>query len=214
VPETRNCVCIRARARRGRFLLAPALALALVLAGGAPAEEAAPDFGIDALMARLAQTRSARAEFTETRHLAILGQALVSSGELRFTAPDRLEKRTLLPAPETLVLEGRRLRIERPGRRAWNLDLAERPEAWAFIESVRATLAGDRAMLERHYAIELRGGDGGWQLALAPRDEALRGIVRSVRIGGEGDEIRRIDFELPDGDRAEMSIRRVPGTAP
>jgi len=167
-------------------------------------------FGIDDLMAELARTASARARFVETRHFAIVDRALVSSGELRFTAPDRLEKRTLEPERETLLLEGGRLRIERPGHRTRVFEVQDRPEMAALVESVRGTLAGDRATLERHYEVALEGGADAWRLALAPREPSVRKVLQRVRIEGAQSSVRFIAFELAGGDRTEMTIEPMP----
>jgi hypothetical protein len=57
---------------------------------------------LDTVMALLAMRQHGRVEFVEQQFLAILDHPVESSGELRYDAPDHLEKRTLLPRPETL----------------------------------------------------------------------------------------------------------------
>ena len=61
---------------------------------------------LDEVMRLLAMRRHGRVEFVEQHFLAILKRPVESSGELRYDAPDHLEKRTLLPRPENLVLDG------------------------------------------------------------------------------------------------------------
>ena len=90
-------------------MLCAAAAGLLIAAPAAPAAE----WGIAQLMQGLAQRGAERALFVEKKFIAILDQPLESSGELRYVPPDRLEKRTLKPRPESLVLEGDRLVIER-----------------------------------------------------------------------------------------------------
>jgi hypothetical protein len=60
---------------------------------------------LDALMSLLAQRKHGHVSFVEEHFLAVLDRPVESSGELLYDAPDRLEKRTLKPKPETLVLE-------------------------------------------------------------------------------------------------------------
>ena len=79
-----------------------------------------------------------------------------SSGELLYDAPDRLEKRTLKPKPEDLVLEGGVVTAQR-GKHHYTLDLKQYPQVLPFIESIRATLAGDRAALERVFKVDFTG---------------------------------------------------------
>ena len=56
-------------------------------------------------MGLLAQRKHGHVTFVEQHFLAMLDRPLESSGELLYDAPDRLEKRTLRPKPETLLLE-------------------------------------------------------------------------------------------------------------
>src|SRR6266480_3270593 len=77
---------------------------------------------------------------------AMLERPLESSGELVYEAPDHLEERTLAPRVETLVLDHGVLTARR-GSRSTTLPLREYPQVAPFVESIRATLAGDRAVL-------------------------------------------------------------------
>jgi hypothetical protein len=66
----------------------------------------AADWDIDQLMRGLAQNRSGHARFVEKKSIAMLDRPVESSGDLLFTAPDRLEKHTFKPKPETMVVSG------------------------------------------------------------------------------------------------------------
>src|SRR5215468_9119128 len=136
--------------RRTCVALATALCVCLALSSlqAAPAVAASAD--LDRLLALLAARRSSHVSFTEVHELAMLNRPLESSGELVYQAPDHLEKRTLKPKAETLVLENGVLSATR-GHRRYELHLEEYPQVVPFVESVRATLAGDRAALERYF---------------------------------------------------------------
>ena len=116
---------------------------------GAGATRAQSGFSdLNQVMSLLAMRQHGRVEFVEQQFLAVLKQPIESSGELRYDAPDRLEKRTLKPHAETLVLTGGVLTVER-GHNKRVMDLHSYPQVLPFVESIRATLAGDRASLER-----------------------------------------------------------------
>jgi hypothetical protein len=157
------------------------------------------------LLELLAQRRHGHVTFTETQHFAMLERPLQSSGELLYDAPGRLEKRTLKPKAETLILEHGVLTAHR-GRRTYTLPLREYPEVAPFVESIRATLAGDRAALERLFRIEFAGSLAHWTLLLTPADEGLARAVRDIRIEGERDAIRSVEIRLRDGDRSLLTI--------
>jgi outer membrane lipoprotein-sorting protein len=168
----------------------------------------AGEWDIDKLMHGLAQTRAGHASFVEKKSIAILDKPVESSGELFYTAPDRLEKRTLKPRPESMVLEQGTLTIEQKGKRHV-LPLQNYPEIAAFIESIRGTLAGDRAALERAYRLSLEGGEQGWTLELLPIADRMKKVVERIRIAGEHHELRTIEIRQADGDSSLMTITQM-----
>jgi Outer membrane lipoprotein carrier protein LolA-like len=161
---------------------------------------------LDAVMALLAMRQHGRAEFIEQQFLAVLDHPLESSGELRYDAPDHLEKRTLSPRPETLVLAGGVLTVERGGRRRV-LDMHRYPQIQPFVESIRATLAGDRSALEKVFHVEFAGSVERWNLILVPLDRQLAKSVARVQIDGSRDQLLKIEIRQADGDRSLMTLR-------
>jgi hypothetical protein len=178
----------------------------------ATADAADPgDGGLDAVMHRLAMRRHGRVEFIEQHFLSVLDHPIESSGDMSYDAPDHLEKRTLKPRAETLVLEGGVLRLQR-GSSRHVVDLRAYPQIQPFVESIRATLAGDRGALERIFHIDFAGGLEHWTLTLVPLDARVAKNVAEVSIVGTQDELRQIEIRQPDGDRSLMTLR--PAAAP
>jgi outer membrane lipoprotein-sorting protein len=180
-----------------------AAALLVALAMHAPAFAA---WDVAALMALLRAHPPGRAHFDETKTVSILDRPLESSGELVFTPPARLEKHVTSPGEERVVADGERLVIERAGQRR-EISLAEHPEVAVLIESIRGTLAGDRAALERAYRLGLSGDAKAWRLVLTPREEALQALVSRVTLEGSQARVQRVEIEQADGDRSLMQIR-------
>lgn len=187
------------------FRLAP-IVLGLVFAMTSPAALAAWD--IQQLMDSLAQNRSSQASFVEKKTIAILERPVESSGQLFYTAPDHLEKRTLKPKPESMVIDGGDLLIER-GRQKHRLQLQAYPELAAFIDSIRGTLAGDRQALERNYQLSLEGTAERWSLQLLPQGDKMLAVVQRIRIAGARDQVRSIEITQADGDSSLMSIEKL-----
>ena len=191
-----------------------AAVLGCVLAiGGQPliswaADETAP---FDELLKLLAERRHAHVTFTEVQQLAILDQPLRSSGELLYDAPDRLEKRTLEPHREDLVLEHGILSVERDHHHR-SIALRDFPQAVPFVESLRATLAGDRAALARYFTVQFSGTLGHWTLELEPTDATLKRNVQQILITGESDRIGTVEIQQRDGDTSTLTTG--PAVAP
>lgn len=191
----------------------------LALAPVAPAQAAqaaqaaeAPAWTLDRLMSALAQHKSGHAAFTETKYLAIASQPIESSGELVFVAPDHLEKNTLAPKPEHLVVDGDMLTVER-NQHKYTLALARYPELGAFIESIRATLTGNRPVLEQTYQVALTGSGENWTLTLTPRDSRMLKAVSAITLEGSGDALHSVAIQQAGGDHSLMRLRPLPAPA-
>ena len=189
---------------KNRLVAVGLLLLGLLFLGlyGAPAHAA---WDVGQLMQALAQNKSGRASFVETKYLAMLNKPLESSGELLYTAPGRLEKRTLKPKPESLLIENGTLTIERNKRRMV-LRLQDYPELVAFTESIRGTLAGDISTLKRIYNLDLEGSEERWTLSLRPIETKMLDVVQRIRISGSQAEVKLIEVEQADKDRSVMVI--------
>lgn len=197
----------RARAFKSRLPgLAFALVAGLTLAALSPAALAA--WNLQQLMDALAQNKSGRANFVEKKYIALLDKPVESSGELVYTAPNRLEKRTFKPKPESLVLDGETLLIER-GKRTLVMRLKDFPDLVAFTESIRGTLAGDRQALEQVYHLSLEGSEERWSLTLQPIEPKMLELVRRIRIAGQRADLRSIEIEQSDKDRSVMLIEKA-----
>jgi outer membrane lipoprotein-sorting protein len=129
------------------------------------------------------------------------------SGTLVYMAPDRLERNTLLPKPESMVVDRDTLTLEsKGGQQRRTLALHDYPAIWAFVESIRGTLAGDRQSLDRFYRVTLEGKADRWRLLLTPTEPAMQALVSSIRIDGGGSRIDRIEIYEADGDYSVMTV--------
>lgn len=189
--------------RLTHFLLRLSVLTGWVLLAG-PLAQAAP-LSIDQLMAALAKQPQGAATYTETKTIAMLEQPLESSGELLFVPPSRLEKRTLKPKPESMVLDGDTLTLTR-GRRTHVLRLQDYPQVAGMVESIRATLAGDRKALEKVYQLALSGDTERWTLTLTPLDARVGKVISRIRMDGTRARVRSVEILQADGDSSVMTI--------
>ena len=164
-------------------------------------------FDLAALMREMAQVQSSTTRFVETRHLAMLTRPLELKGSLTYERPNRLTKHVESPFDEMLTVDGEALSmVNRTKGEQRFLSLKEQPALRALVESIRATLAGDGAQLERHYRVKFSGKESSWQLQLVPRDAQLRSYVESITLSGSGARVQRIEALEGAGDRSVMTI--------
>lgn len=161
------------------------------------------------LMALLGQRQHGHVSFTEIHTSNILDRPLESSGEMFYDAPDRVEKRTLKPKPERMLLEKGQLTLERRHKQ-YHVALADYPQAIPYIEAIRATLSGDRAALEKWFRVAYSANGAHWNLKLTPLDAKAAAQVSEVSIEGTLDEIATVTVQLANGDRSVTSLREIP----
>ena len=184
------------------------LALALLLSPVLPAPAfaadtpATPASRADAewILSRLARPAPMRTGFVEVRGSALLKAPLRLTGEYRRPDGDTLVREVRAPYAETTTIRAGDVRIERNGRGARTFSLSRPPELAALQASFGALLAGDRALLEKHYTIDTRGSRSAWTMALAPRDAAVSAKLRGITLHGRGAELRCIETRPTQGD--------------
>lgn len=182
-----------------------ARAAPLVLLAGTLQAADAPAWDFAHLMAQLAQVQTSRARYSEVRHLVMLKEPLRLSGTLLYVRPARIEKNQTQPFRELLRVEGETLTVEREGK-ARRFTLRDTPLLATLVESLRATLAGDAAELQRLFSISMRGTKQRWMLKLTPRELEVAGVVTEISISGEGVRVARVEIQEPSGDRSVMII--------
>lgn len=172
-------------------------------------EKDAPAWTINELMHGLAQVKESKVTFVERKYLSILKTPLEYSGTLAYNAPSHLEKQTLLPKPESMVLDQDNLIVQSgAANRKRTLSLQDYPVIWAFVESFRATLAGDIGTLSRFYSVTLEGHPKQWLLILRPLDPKMKSLISEIRISGSLEQISTIETREAGGDYSVMSISK------
>ena len=171
--------------------------------------EDTPAWTIDELMHGLAQVKKSRATFVERKFISILKTPLEYSGTLIYSAPGHLEKYTLRPKPESLVLDQDTLVVQSgDAHQKRTLSLQDYPAIWAFVESFRSTLAGDMATLNRFYHVTMEGHPKQWLLILRPVDDKMKNLVSEIRINGSLEQINTIETRESGGDHSVMTISK------
>ena len=158
------------------------------------------------LMHMLAEVKEAGGRFTERKYLSILSEPLVLEGSVHYRAPDYMKKEYDDPDSESYEVKGENLIIEYPDGRRRDLSIDEHPVLRAFVESYRATLAGDADTLERYFSLELSGDVNDWELRLTPRLAQLADYLDAVIMRGHGNSVYSVETVETSGDRSVMTV--------
>lgn len=183
--------------------LSRALALCLLLAG-LPVAQAQED--LSQLMASLARVSFSEALYVERKYLDMLEAPMTRDGRLIYAAPDQLEWNQ---GKARYRIEGDEVQIHRRGETR-QMMLDQIPQMRAFIESFRATLSGNEALLRQYYELKFSAGqDQHWSLSLRPRDPALRQYVVLIYIEGRADRVSSVRIDENSGDWSEMRLETL-----
>jgi len=163
-------------------------------------------FGLEQLMIALGRVQHSKARFVERKYIKLLTRPLELSGTLEYRAPGYLERRTLKPKPESFVVDGDVLTLENARGQRRTFALQDNLALLAFVESIRSTLKGDLAALDRFYRVTLEGDERDWRLGLTPKQPRMSAVISQIQIGGGDGKIRTIEIRETQGDRSVMTI--------
>ena len=173
----------------------------------AAAQQAAanPPLDVPGLMDLMAKVPAREDRFTETKTLAMLTQPMVLKGTLAYVRPNRVEKHITSPYAQHLIVQGDQLTLSsKEGTKRIAVD--SHPLIRSFIEAIRASLAGEVAVLRRLYHIKLQGTQQDWMLTLRPLDARAAEYLTSITLTGHGDRLTSVDIREAGGDRSVMQI--------
>jgi len=183
--------------------------LALFLVLGAAAPVSAQTTTLESLLESFSELPGLEARFREEKRIALLAVPVRSEGRIWFAHPDRLMRRVTSPEASAALIDEGRLRM-RSGGRTQELSVDENPVLRGFVESFRAVLGGNRETLERFYRAALTPGEGdAWELRLTPRNEALAGFVREIRMRGHGVSIDEMTMIEVNGDQTHTEFFEI-----
>jgi hypothetical protein len=162
-----------------------------------PALAADPD--LDGLLKSLARPAPATVGFSEARYSRLLTRPLTVSGEMSVPAAETLVRRIDSPYRETMTITSTQVRIEREGDQVRVLPLQRAPELRGLLQAFGALLAGDRATMEKYFAIDLQRDGSSWILALKPLEKRAQQKLGVLTMSGRGAEPRCLVMRPPDG---------------
>ena len=157
------------------------------------------------VMQLLAKRKQGQVSYEEKDYYGILDRPVTSSGVLVYRAPDHLEKRTLKPRKESLVLDGDELTVQR-GKRTYHMQLSSSPQIAPLVDAIRDTLGGNEEALQRVFKVGFTGTLADWTLRLVPLERDVARKVERVEIAGARDEIHSVEIHQVGGDHSVMTL--------
>ncbi len=172
------------------------------------------DWTAEKLMFQLSQVKHAKLNFVETKQSIFLITDLVIEGTMEYKAPDYIEKNTLSPTVEKIVISGDSMDIERSSEsgkvdkvvQTQHYSVQSHPVLKAGVESIRSLLAGNYDMLNQNYDMVLEGVRENWSLELAPKGPEILEYIEKITLNGEDTKIKKVVTIQADGDESVMEL--------
>lgn len=183
------------------------LLLAAAATASAAPQAADPGAPVDSdwVLKILARPAPMRTNFVELRASRLLKEPLRLSGEYQRPDEDTLVRQVRVPYVETTTITtdatgAGHATVAREGKAPRSFALSRVPELARLQASFGALLSGDRAALERHYAVHAEGTRRKWKMTLTPKAEPLAEKLRDIALYGRGIELRCIETRPVEGD--------------
>lgn len=169
-------------------------------------------FDLNDLQHQLGATQGLSGRFVQTRHLADLDTDLESRGHFTYRRGKRVVWALKQPVEERQVFTPDDAREADAASGDTGNDRRRRQVATLLLN----LLDGDWQALERRFSLTLSGDAAAWQVALAPRQAALRERLAGVTLAG-GRHVERLRLEMADGDTLAVrfsDLQPLPGNGP
>jgi outer membrane lipoprotein-sorting protein len=165
------------------------------------------------IAARQRAVRGLRADFRQTKQVALLREPLVSTGRLEYRAPDRVRWEVVSPEPLVVEIDGGAMRAGEPGK----VEEVGEPGAAAAFRDLGTIFFARGHEATKRFAIEAGPGGPG-SFALVPLEPSLRRAIAAVELTVDSATgvPRRAVLREVNGDRTEieLEVREVDREAP
>ena len=166
------------------------------------------------LMQELSQVSYASLNFVETRQSMFLSTDMIIEGKIQYRAPDYIEKVTVSPMAEKIVVDGDTMLVEKLGdakkrdavMETKHYSIESHPVLKATVGSIRYILAGNSEMLGEYYDMVISGQCENWTLELTPRTAEISDYARKIILSGNESSILKYVTILADGDESVMTL--------
>lgn len=155
--------------------------------------------------------KSVTATFTENRWFPFRKIPTVLRGESRVSAEHGLSLHYTDPQEQTVIIDDKGLLARTHSR---DTVAPDDPRAGAANSALLHVLRFDLASLAKTFDLYGARTGAAWQLALVPKDDALRRTLGRISIEGEGPAVRRIELRRSPVQRVEILIAPPQSTTP
>ncbi len=170
--------------------------------------------GLVSVLNKLSAIQKISMTFTEIKTYSLLNEQIKLSGQLEYTAPDTLIKKTTQPEAEYFKVTGDTLTIKKADGEEHELLLSNYPLIEVFVEAYRGVLSGNLGKLKQYYDVEFvetlpsgqHRNESKWIIKLTPTDEEALEYIDVITVEGLGSTVKKVVTLESGGDKSVLNI--------
>jgi outer membrane lipoprotein-sorting protein len=158
-----------------------------------------------AVRAQLVDAPSIRGTFEQEKRVKGFKRPLVSKGDFVVAKGHGVRWHTLTPFDSVLLVRRDDISSKQGDTEVFHLDAAKEPTVRVVNTVLFSLLAGDLAVLERHFEVKGEAGPKGWTLELTPKSDGLKKVLKRIAMTGDR-FVRRLELSEASQDVTVIRI--------
>ncbi len=150
-----------------------------------------------------------RARYSQARHLQIMQQPLLSSGELLLDAKQGLIWQQLKPFKQSLVVTDTVVSQYDRGGQLMRLPAAAQQMIQAWAPMMQQVILGQWTLLSERFEVLVAEGASTerWEMQLHPRDPQMQAALANIELSG-GQQLQHIAIYQQNGDGLRIDLQQ------
>ncbi|MDX1461857.1 MAG: outer membrane lipoprotein carrier protein LolA [Marinirhabdus sp.] len=158
----------------------------------------------DEVRAKANSTSTIMSDFTQTKHIGMLDENMVSKGNLAFQAPDQILWKYITPNPYKVVFKDEVLYVDSNGSK--EAILLSRNKLFRSLNTlIAASIRGDM-FNDDAFEMTYSAYNGYYLAKFIPKDKKLKRFVASfeLKFGNISKEVTEVTIHEPNGDFTQI----------
>lgn len=166
-----------------------------------------------AVRAQLVDAAVIHGVFEQEKRVKGFKRPLVSKGDFVVAKGRGVRWHTQTPFDSVLLVRRDDISSKQGDTEVFRLDAAKEPTVRVVNTVLFSLLAGDLAVLERHFEVKGEAGPKGWTLELVPKADGLKKVLKRIVMTGDR-FVRRLELSEASQDVTVIRIESPEASSP
>ncbi|SEL68882.1 outer membrane lipoprotein carrier protein LolA [Parapedobacter koreensis] len=178
------------------------IALLMTFSAGFAQRKALTPAEVAALKAKVAANtkslQSLESDFTQSKQLSYMDDAINASGKLYFKAPRKIRWEYLQPTGYAVVFDNQTMHVDEGGGKQRHLDMASNKRLKGLSDLLVGTVQGGDLFDDSRFAITYYREGIGYVATLIPKEKALQRYIKQVELTLNGNNFLLTRVKITD----------------